>query len=131
MALLTLSQILFGLFCLSEIRVFAAPESSGQRVCHELQAALGNVTTLPSQSQYLSLSTENWYVLSHMPFASQTLILTGRKQPGRSRRVSFDHCMYHNFSKPLGSSPAVMSLLQFAPEAICPPLWGRISTMES
>lgn len=70
MPLLTMLQGFLGFSCLSGL-VVAAAERPIVVACRELQAELGNFTTLPWQSQYLSLSTENWYVSSCIPFFSR------------------------------------------------------------
>lgn len=62
MARLTLLQVVFGLLRLSVTEALTAARPQAAVACQQLQAALGNFTLLPSQIDYLPLSTENWCV---------------------------------------------------------------------
>ena len=80
MAPLELLHVFFGLLCLLVTKVSADAQYHAPVACQQLKAALGNITFLPSQNTYPSLSTENWYVFSRdallksatKPFRSET-----------------------------------------------------------
>ncbi|MCJ1247587.1 hypothetical protein MMC30_004802 [Trapelia coarctata] len=53
-------QVFYAFLYLSVTQVLALPQNGTAVACVQLKAALGNVTFLPMQSEYPSLSTENW-----------------------------------------------------------------------
>lgn len=60
---MTRLQAFFALLCLSVTRISAVPtQNQTAAACGLLKTALGSVTFSPSQYEYSSLSTENWYV---------------------------------------------------------------------
>ena len=57
---LRLSWALSWIFILSTENALASSGVESAAVCRELEAGVGNITILASDSQYASLSTENW-----------------------------------------------------------------------
>lgn len=129
MALRLFLSLLFASFCLAFPSAYTRNSTN---ICPQLEIALGNASIIsPSETDYPSLSSENWYSFSCLPWAGLVLIIPGRTQHGGNHRVLRDHQPHQTCRKWFDFLPRRKSRLRYAPAATRHHHSRQISTMES